>query len=197
MQEPRVLTIKLPAAGGSPVDPGPGRASRRCRRGRSKPSTARWRSGCAAGSSARPASASAMSSSYIPLATATAAPATRRWRCRLWWSPIWRWCARRARPARPTPNGTAGTATSLGGLARRPPGAARPDRGGIGALGAAGRRRGRAAACARSGSDWPSACPARRGTRSWCSNATSCCTKPGWFPRRGAISAAPPCAESA
>ena len=34
--------------------------------------------------------------------------------------------------------------------------------------------------------------PARRGTRSWCSNATSCCTRRGWCPRRRAISAAPP-----
>ena len=89
-------------------------ASRRCRRGRSKPSTARWRSGCAAGSSARPAKASAMSSSSIRLATATGAPATTRSRCRLWSSPISRWCARRARPARPTPNGAAGTAIRNG-----------------------------------------------------------------------------------
>ena len=33
-------------------------------------------------------------------------------------------------------------------------------------------------------------CPARRGTRSWCSNATSCCTRPGWCRKRRAISAA-------
>ena len=53
VQEPRVLTIKLPR---EPRRPGcRPLASRRCRRGRSKPSTARWRSGCAAGSSARPA----------------------------------------------------------------------------------------------------------------------------------------------
>ena len=161
----------------------------RCPRVRSKPSTGRSRSGCAPGSSGRPASVSAMSNSSIRSATATGSPATPRRRCRRWSSPISPWSARRGRPARPMPNGRAGTGFSRGRIG------ARESRRCSAAIEAALARWAAAAAGEaerrlreeRLGS--PSGCPARRGTRSWSSNATN--SLPGGAGRRGAARSRP------
>ena len=124
--------------------------------------------------------------------------AMRRSRSPPWSSPIWRWCARRARamstratPARALQNGAAGIAISRGRIgataSRRCSNRSR--RGSR-----AGPQKPRATpsgGCARSASGSRSAGTARHGTRSSSSNATSCSTKPGSSPRRRAICGRP------